>query len=301
MGKQSGKAYLSGGVPGCLSNAPEPEEMELARFAQFLHEEERAAQTIRKYVRELGNFFGFLDGRMLDKEAVIAYRDALIERFQPQTVNGKLCAVNAYLRFCGRNESCVRLLRVQHSSFVEEKKLLHNTEYQSLIAEAEREHNERLSLLIQTIGETGVRVSELRYITVEAAQRQEAHIELKGKHRILILTETLCVKLQAYARNRNIKEGSIFVSKNGQPLNRSNIWRDMKRLCRRAEVEPDKVFPHSLRHLFARRFYAANQNLAYLADILGHTSVNTTRIYTAKTTKDHRRMLERMQFLQSEK
>lgn len=268
---------------------------EIRKFAHLLRTEEHAEQTIRKYMHELEQYQVFLGERESGKETLLAYRVLLSKTLKPQTVNGKLCAINAYFRLTGRAADCVKLLRVQHSSFVEESKLLHQNDYNRLIAAARESGNERLALLIQTIEETGIRISELSYITLQAVQNKEARIALKGKCRVVILTDKLCQSLRQYADTRHISTGSIFISRTGKPLNRSNIWRDMKKLCEKAQIAPEKVFPHSLRHLFARRFYAANKDLAYLADILGHSSVNTTRIYTAISTEQHRRMLERMQ------
>lgn len=266
-------------------------EAELQAFEQQMRENERAEATIQKYMRELHQFAAYLGTRRLDKEAVLGYRNELLEKNKPRTVNGKLSAVNAYLRFLGLERCRVRLLRLQSVHFAEENRMLQQAEYQRLIAAAEQLKNERMSLLMQTIGSTGIRISELRYITLEAVKKREACISMKGKHRRVVLTKELCRKLYAYAAKRKIR-GSIFVSRSGRPLNRSNIWREMKSLCGTAHVNPEKVYPHSFRHLFARKFYAVRHDLGYLADLLGHSSVNTTRIYTAQSVQVHRRILE---------
>lgn len=267
-------------------------EVRLASFEQQMRENERAEATIRKYVKEVRRFLAYLGMRRPEKSEVLSYREAMLKTCSPGTVNGKLSAVNAFLRFAGLEQCRVRLLRIQKTHFMEENRMLKKAEYDRLIAAAEHRGNERLSLLMQTIGSTGIRISELKYITLEAVRKREVSIFMKGKRRSVVLTEPLCRRLRIYAEKRQIRSGCIFVSRTGKPLDRSNIWREMKKLCSEARVKPEKVYPHSFRHLFARMFYAVKNDLGYLADILGHSSVNTTRIYTAQSVQAHRHILE---------
>ena len=267
-------------------------EENMAAFVQQMRDNERSKATIQKYAKEIERFITYLEMRQPEKSDVLAYRDELLKENSPGTVNGKLIAINAFLRFCGLEQSRVRLLRVQKSHFIEESRMLHEDEYRRLILTAKKKGNERISLLMQTIASTGIRISELRYITLEAVQKRQALIAMKGKHRSAVLTEELCRRLYAYAKKRQIESGCIFVSRSGKPLDRSNIWREMKKLCEAAHVSAKKVYPHSLRHLFARMFYAVKNDLGYLADLLGHSSVNTTRIYTAQSVQMHRSVLE---------
>lgn len=269
----------------------------IQQFVQYLVENERAESTVKKYSRELARLGEYLEGRRISKKLLIEYRKTLLQTNCPETVNGKLSAVNAYLRFAGLEHYRIKLLRVQRKRFLEEERMLGQHEYRRLISTAERNGKEALSLLMQTIGATGIRISELKYITVEAVRKREAEIMMKGKCRRIILTKELCRKLLLYIRKKKIRAGSIFVSRNGKPLDRSNIWRAMKRLAVTANVNPEKIYPHSFRHLFARVFYEARRDLGYLADLLGHSSVNTTRIYAAQSAQAHRRVLESLRLV----
>ena len=205
-----------------------------------------------------------------------------------------LTAANGFFRFLGWKELPVKLLRLQKNLFLEESRELTRQEYVRLVNAARQAGNQRLTLVLQTICATGIRVSELRFITVEAVSRGRAEISNKGKRRIVFLPEKLRRLLRSYARAQKITAGAVFITRTGQPLNRSNIWRDMKALCQCAGVAPEKVFPHNLRHLFARIFYSMEKDLSRLADILGHSSVDTTRIYTAESGAVHARQMERM-------
>lgn len=205
-----------------------------------------------------------------------------------------LTAANGYLRFYGWCELAVKLLRVQKSLFADESKEMTRAEYARLVQAAQRKDNERLALVIQTICATGIRVSELRFITVEAVQTGRAEISNKGKRRLVFLPEKLRRLLRSYARKQKKTAGAVFTTRTGKPLDRSNIWRDMKALCESAGVAPEKVFPHSLRHLFARTFYSLEKDLSRLADILGHSSIVTTRIYTAESGAVHARQMGRL-------
>ena len=266
----------------------------IQRYADYLQEQERAGATIQKYVHDLTALLDFLDGGPLTKAALIDWKTQLIEAHAPATVNSMLAAVNGFLSFLGWRELAVKLLKIQRSPFTDANRELSREEYARLVRAAEREGSQRLSLIIQTICATGIRVSELKFITAEAVRTGRAEIVNKGKRRPVFLTDKLRRTLKKYLQKQKITAGAVFVTRTGKPVDRSNIWRDMKRLCESAGVEPGKVFPHNLRHLFARTYYTLEKDLSRLADILGHSNVNTTRIYTAESGLVHARQIERM-------
>lgn len=266
----------------------------IQKYAAFLREQERAASTVVKYVHELTVLEILLAGRPVTKGALLEWKEDLIGQYTPASVNNKLAAVNGFLSFCGMGALRLRKLKIQKALFLSEEKELTRAEYVRLVRAAEQAENERLSLVIQTICATGIRVSELRFITAEAVQRGRAEVSNKGKRRTVFLPDKLRKLLKSYLQKQKITAGAVFVSKNGKPLDRSNIWRDMKALCESAGVEPGKVFPHNLRHLFARTFYSIEKDLSRLADILGHSSVTTTRIYTAESGSIHARQIGRL-------
>lgn len=237
-------------------------------------------------------FFGeFISNREITKQEVMEYKKSLIENYAPASVNSMLVSLNCFLHFIDRSDCCVKLLKIQRQMFVNEKKELTTAEYRRLLKAAQ---GTRLELVIQTICETGIRVSELKYITVDAVEQGRAVVDCKNKTRVIFIPSPLRKILLQYIKKSGIQAGSVFVTKTGKPLNRSNIWRDMKALCERANVAPGKVFPHNLRHLFARTFYSIERDIVRLADLLGHSSINTTRIYTIETGKQHLDCLERM-------
>ena len=266
----------------------------IQKYALYLREQERAVATIEKYVHDLTSLSAFLAGRAMTKGLLLEWKEALIGQYAPASVNNKLAAVNGFLAFCGLNELRLRKLKIQRALFLSEDKELTRAEYVRLVKAAERVENERLALVIQTICATGIRVSELRFITAEAVQAGRTDVNSKGKRRSVFLPDKLRKLLRAYLQKQKITAGAVFLSKNGRPLDRSNIWRDMKSLCESAGVEPSKVFPHNLRHLFARTYYALERDLSRLADILGHTNVTTTRIYTAESGAVHARQFGRL-------
>lgn len=266
----------------------------LAQFKERLIEEEKADATVRKYIRDVGAFAEWLQGRALDKCAVLDYKTLLCRKYAPASVNAALASLNSYFAFISRHDLRVKNLKIQRQLFIKEEKELTKREYESLLAAAKTSRNERLYLLLQTICSTGIRVSEVCFITAEAVRRCRAEISSKGKYRYVFLSKSLSAALKKYMKATGIKEGPIFVTKSGKPLDRSNIWSDMKKLCKRAGVSERKVFPHNLRHLFARTFYTIQKDIVRLADILGHSSVNTTRIYTAESGAIHSRQLERI-------
>ena len=264
------------------------------KYAAYLREQERAAATVEKYVHDLTTLSAFLAGQAITKGLLLEWKEDLIGRYTPASVNTKLAAVNGFLSFCGMEALRLRKLKIQKALFLSEDKELTRAEYVRLVKAAERAENERLSLVIQTICATGIRVSELRFITAGAVQTGRAEVSNKGKRRTVFLPDKLRKLLRAYLQKQKITAGAVFVSRNGKPLDRSNIWREMKQLCESTGVEPGKVFPHNLRHLFARTYYALERDLSRLADILGHSSVTTTRIYTAESGAVHARQIGRL-------
>ncbi len=267
----------------------------LAAFAAHLKEEERSQGTVEKYLRDLRQFMAWLGGRTVTKEGAAGWKEALLAKgYEPSTVNGKLAALNAFLGFLGWQDCQVKALKLQRRLFREAKRELTRAEYQRLTETARSQGKERLFLLMETICATGIRVSEVQDITLEAARQGRAEISLKGKIRTILLPGKLCRKLIKYARKQNIASGEIFLTRSGRPLSRKQIWAEMKALCKRAGVADTKVFPHNLRHLFARCFYRVCHDLAKLADVLGHSSVETTRIYLVSTGEEHERTLEKL-------
>ncbi len=264
-------------------------------YRTHLLREERAPSTIANYLRAIQAFSAWLDGRAVTKELAAAWKEHLLARGQaPVTVNAKLSALNGFLRFSGLDGCRVKLLKLQRRAFRDGSRELTRDEYQRLLDAARSRGQERLELLLETICATGIRVSEARYITVEAARRGRADVSLKGKVRTILLPGKLCRKLLKYAKKRKTAAGEIFLTRGGRGLSRRQIWREMKGLCGQAGVEPSKVFPHNLRHLFATAFYRATRDIARLADVLGHSSIETTRIYLLATGAEHARQLERL-------
>lgn len=269
----------------------------LRQFQTFLIQEEKSPATVQKYMRELQRLTVFLDGMKISKQKILEYRERLVEIYQPKTVNTKLSAVNAYLEFSGLSACTVKLLKIQRQAFADEEKELSEQEYRRLLQAAKRRSNHRLYYVILTIGGTGIRVSELKFITVEALKNRKVQIHLKGKDRTILLPQKLRKKLNQYVKTQSIHQGPVFQTRSGKPLDRSNICHEMKEICQEADVDRKKVFPHNLRHLFARCFYAVEKNLALLADILGHSSIETTRIYVAEGARKHERILKKMHLI----
>ncbi len=272
-------------------------ELQISEFKNYLYTEERSAATIEKYLHDIRVFLGFMGDRGVDKSDVLEFKSDLLSKYAVTSANSMLAALNAFFRFLGWLELCVKQYRIQKSAFCPEEKELTREEYIRLTEVAMHHGNERLSLIIQTICGCGIRVSELQYITAEAVLRGEAFVNCKGKNRRIFIVNGLKRKLIKYMKAKKITSGSIFVTRSGKPISRCNIWRDMKALCREADVPPSKVFPHNLRHLFARSFYGIEKDIAKLADILGHTSINTTRIYITTTAEEHKRKMENMRLI----
>ena len=267
-------------------------------FREHLVEQECSGATVNKYMRDVGQLALFCGGQAEDKASLIAFKEELQERgYAPASINSMLTAVNRFLEFSGRPEWKLRLLRLQRTNFIDGDRELTQRDYEKLLMAAKRMGDERLEMLVQTIGSTGIRVSEVRAITVESARRRQAEIRCKGKIRTILMPKKLCKILLAYCKRHGIRSGQIFVTRAGKPLDRSNIWKSMKRLAEKAGVALQKVFPHNLRHLFARTYYKAYKDIVRLADILGHASIDTTRIYTVRSTAEQQRQIERLPLL----
>ena len=266
----------------------------IGQYAAYLREQEKSAATIQKYVHDLTVLCGYLAGAALTKPLLISWKEVLQQQYAAASVNTMIAAMNGLLDFCSWGCLKVKPLKIQQSMFCDEGKELTHAEYVRLIHAAKQKGNERLSLVIQTICATGIRVSELKFITAEAVKSGKTEISNKGKRRTIFLPEKLRGLLRKYLQKQGRTTGAVFVTATGKPLDRSNIWRDMKALCESADVEPGKVFPHNLRHLFARTYYTLEKDLSRLADILGHSNVNTTRIYTTESGAIHAKQMERM-------
>lgn len=270
----------------------------LEKFREHLILEERSEATIEKYCRDVSAFTAYADDAEITKELVIAYKNKLKDDgYAVRSLNSMLASINSLFVFLGWHDLKVKSIKVQQQIFCSEEKELTKAEYLRLVNTAKAKHNERLCLILQTICGTGIRVSELQFITVEAAKCGEATVSCKGKTRSVFIVHELQKKLLRYAAEQGIESGCIFITRGGKPIIRTNIWRDMKALCIEAYVNPKKVFPHNLRHLFARIFYGIEKDIAKLADILGHSSINTTRIYIISTGTEHRRRMENMRLI----
>lgn len=263
-------------------------------FKEVLLNEERSTATIQKYIRDVTAFAAFVGTKVLNKEVVIQYKQVLIEKYAPASVNSMLAAVNRFLKEIGRHDCTVKSLRIQRQAFRCKERELSKAEYFRLLETAKKKNNNWLFMLMQTICSTGIRVSELQFITLEAAKTGSVVVSLKGKTRQVLIPAALCRELKQYAKLRGIHSGSIFVTKSGKALDRSNILHAMKALCKDAGVEERKVFPHNLRHLFACLYYKASRDISRLADLLGHSSINTTRIYTSVSGSEQQRQIERL-------
>ena len=261
-------------------------------YHQHLIRDEKSTATVEKYLRDVRAFSVFAGGAAVTKDLTVAYKRHLLESYAPRSVNSMLAGVNSFLVFIGRTDCKVKSLRLQRQVYCPEEKEITKTEYERLLKAAEK--NEQLHLVMQTICSTGIRVSELKYFTVEAVQCGELAVSSKAKTRTILIPRKLRKRLLEYARKQKIRSGVIFLTRNGNPLDRKTIWAQMKGLCKAAGVKPGKVFPHNLRKLFARTFYGIEKDIAKLADILGHSSINTTRIYIMTTGTEHRQKIERL-------
>lgn len=274
----------------CLSN------IHVQQFSRYLHREEKSDATYEKYIRDVRRFACFASGRQVSKELVLEWKRYLIEQsYAVRSINSMLASVNSFLKCMGWQDCVVKNVRIQQQTYCSEDKELTREEYLRLLNAADG--NKRLKLVLQAICATGIRVSELRHFTVDAVCRGEIVVDCKGKTRTILIPGKLKKLLMHYAKQHNIVAGAVFLGRNGKPMDRSSIWRQMKHLCKVANVKSSKVFPHNLRKLFARTFYSIEKDIAKLADILGHSSINTTRIYLVTTGSEHRRKLERLRLV----
>lgn len=273
-------------------------ELIIAKFRIYLQNEEKSTNTIEKYIRDVKAFADYTNNLDVTKEMVIAYKNKLVsDNYATRSINSMIASLNSLFVFMSWDDLKVKSIKLQKQIYCPEEKELTKAEYLRLVNAAKQKGNKRLNLIIQTICGTGIRVSELQYITVEAVKCSEAVVSLKGKTRSVFIVRELKKKLLRYAAEQGIKSGVIFITKSGKPMNRTNIWREMKNLCENGNVNPDKVFPHNLRHLFAKTFYSIEKDIAKLADILGHSSINTTRIYIISSGNEHRRRMEKMRLI----
>lgn len=270
----------------------------IVEFHKYLQSKEKSAATIEKYIRDSRAFSEFVGNLSISKENVIEYKEYLCKKsYAVRSINSMLASLNSLFSFLNWHDCKVKSIRIQRQAFCPEEKELMKSEYMRLVNTAEQNGNQRLCMLLQTICGTGIRISELQFITVKAAKKGEAIVSCKGKTRRVLIVKELQKKLLHYAKQQNINNGPIFITRTGKPMSRTNIWREMKCLCKAAKVNPNKVFPHNFRHLFARTFYAVKKDIAKLADILGHSSINTTRIYIITTIEEHRKQLENMRLV----
>ncbi|MBQ0100214.1 MAG: tyrosine-type recombinase/integrase [Lachnospiraceae bacterium] len=271
-------------------------EQQLSEFKALLHSEEKSEVTIYKYLHDVQMFQDFCGREEVTKELTIRFKDMLKQNaYSPRSINSMLASVNKYLRFLGKESCRVRNLKLQPRPYAPLEKELSRQEYLRLLAAAGKDS--RLQLIIETICATGIRVSELKYFTADGVQKGEIEVTCKGKIRVILIPGKLRKKLLAYCSRKNIKDGIIFRTRGGNPVNRSNIWAQMKALCEKARVDRHKVFPHNLRKLFARCFYEIKKDIAKLADVLGHSSIDTTRIYIMETSREHRRVIEKLRLV----
>ena len=268
--------------------------MKFNEYRIFLYENEKSELTIEKYLRDVKKFLQFTEGKDLNKQLVLEYKAELERQYSPRSANSMIAALNSYLKFIERPQLCVRQFKVQKEIYCSEDKELSKEEYFRLLDEAKRQNNTRLYLIFQTVCGTGIRISELEFITVEGVRKGRVTVKCKGKSRTVFIVERLKKQLLEYSKTKGITSGPIFVNSKGLPLCRVTVWRSMKSVCEAAGVDRHKVFPHNLRHLFARIFYSIEKDIVKLADILGHSNINTTRIYIITTGAEHRRRMENM-------
>lgn len=267
---------------------------DISKFEQYLICEEKSKNTIKKYMRDVGAFYFYFGNKALKKADIIEYKMRLCKSYAPKSVNSILSSLNALFMFMNWQDFKVKTLKIQRQIFSSKEKELSKAEYERLLKAAKNKKNERLYYLMQTIAGTGIRVSELCFISVTAVKTGKAEINCKGKMRTVFLPKQLCKMLKEYIKRHNIKNGSVFVSRSGKPLDRFYVWKMLKSLCKAAGVGKNKVFPHNFRHLFARTFYTLQKDIVRLADILGHSSIETTRIYTMETGEVHQKQIEKL-------
>ncbi len=265
-------------------------------FIKHLKDNGYSQNTIAKYHHDLRLLKKFLGKRELSKENLVSFKDDLLKQYQAASINSIIACINSYLNYKGLYNLRLKRIKVQRKIFEDEKELLNKDDYKRLLNVAREDDKARL--ILETICSTGIRVSELRYFTVEALDKQRLQVMNKGKERIIFLPPKLIIKLKKYVKRAKIQKGAIFITRNGKPLDRVAIWRKMKRLGQRAGIILKKVFPHNLRHLFATTYYNLKKDIAKLADLLGHSSISTTRLYILSSGHEHYHDLERMELIQ---
>lgn len=269
----------------------------ITEYKEHLIKDEKSPLTIEKYIRDINAFMKFTKNRKIEREVILQYKQHIIENYKPTSVNSMLASINGFFKYVKLSHLKIKPLKIQKSMFASSDKELENSEYRRLVKASKLQKNERLCLVMQTICSTGIRVSELKFITAEAVSIGRAEVSSKGKIRTVFITQELKKLLLRYIKKNRIISGCVFLSKHGNPLNRHIVWSEMKKLCEDAGVAPSKVFPHNLRHLFARTFYSIEKDLGRLADILGHSNINTTRIYTMECGREHKKILEKMSLI----
>lgn len=271
------------------------ENMLIEEFVNYLEETEKSKHTIEKYRRDVQFFYLFLNDRNLDKKIVIKYKEHLMNRYAPRSVNSMLTALNSFFSFIGRFELKTKMIKIQKKIFLEETKHLTKEEYKKLVEASKNDM--RMQLIIETLCSTGMRVSELKYVTVENYEKGIINVYNKGKQRTVFVPKKLIKKIRIYVHTKHIKKGMIFITKSGKGIDRIAIWRKMKKICTKANVYAGKVFPHNLRHLYAKTYYCIKKDLSKLADLLGHSSIDTTRIYVMDECSKHLKDIEHMKLV----
>lgn len=274
-------------------------EEKILQYQEYLYEEEKTTATIKKYICDLKKLMDYLSGREITKKLMIEYKEALRKEkgYRLTSINSFLVAANRFFEYMGWYDLRVKTYRIQKEIFVPENRDLSKAEYKKLVQAAMKKGKKRLAMILQTICAAGIRISELSCVTVESVLEGIVEIYCKGKQRVVLLPKKLQKKLLRYIQEKGIKSGILFCTSSGKPVDRSNIWKEMKGLCEEAEVIEEKVYPHNLRHLFAKEFYAVEKDIAKLADILGHSSVETTRIYIKSTSAEHQKQLNMMELV----
>lgn len=272
------------------------QEMEEA-FRLYLLREEKSSSTIQQYSRDIHSFLQWKKDRPLEKDLLVQYKQELMTRMKPGSVNTKICAINAWVTFLEEPKLKIKAVRIQHQMFLDQEKELSQEEYLQMVHEAYASHKDKIGLILETLCACGIRVSELPFITVKTVQKGRGEIRLKGKVRLILLPARLQEKLLKYINDHQIPNGPVFLNRQGQPLSRSYIWRELKKLALKTGIPEQKVFPHNLRHLFARCYYELDNDLAGLADVLGHSSVSTTKIYLSTSAKTHQACINKMNLL----
>lgn len=271
-------------------------------FFEYLRDEEKSRNTVDKYKRDIALFCNYVGDREITKALLVDYKQYIIGKgYAERSVNSMLASVNSLMQYSQWYDLKLKYVKIAPEVYIPEEKELSQKEYKRLVFTAMKQGNYKTALILQTICSTGIRVSELQFITVEAVMQREAKVNCKGKIRKVFISNDLRKLLSEYIRKNKIKTGTVFLSSKGKPIDRTTVWREMKKLCSAANVNPSKVFPHNLRHLFARMFYKLEKDIAKLADVLGHSSINTTRIYILSSGSEHKKLIDKLGLILYEK